>query len=211
MQTFFYLIFLKIKMPSQQITDAQNLQNAVVYVKSVLWITWTDQDAVLSIYVQSVVSKIYEMTWIDLLCIWSVEKKFDGAWQRILFLPKYISELEKVQFNSNQWWTHERTDFEENSYLLKDDWQLVFKSWLPRWFWNILIEFKYSFTDFNNIPRSLADLKLALALLVWNIQSTQQSTWISSESVSWTSITFDKTTMTSNVKSLLDKYIIFAL
>lgn len=211
MQTFFYLIFLKIKMPSQQITDAQNLQNAVAYVKSVLWITWTDQDAVLSIYVQSVVSKIYEMTWIDLLCIWSVEKKFDGAWQRILFLPKYISELEKVQFNSNQWWTPERTDFDENSYLLKDDWQLVFKSWLPRWFWNILIKFKYSFTDFNNIPRSLADLKLALALLVGNIQSTQQSTWISSESVSWTSITFDKTTMTSNVKSLLDKYIIFAL
>ena len=211
MQTFFYLIFLKIKMPSQQITDAQNLQNAVAYVKSVLWITWTGEDAVLSIYVQSAVAKIYEMTWIDLLCIWSVEKKFDGAWQKILFLPKYISELEKVQYNSNQWWTPERTDFEENSYLLKDDWQLVFKSWLPRWFWNILIEFKYSFTDFNNIPRSLADLKLALALLVGNIQSTQKSTWISSESVSWTSITFDKTTMTSNVQMLLDKFIIFAL
>ena len=198
-------------MPVQQITDAQNLQNAVSYVKSVLWITWSDQDAVLSIYVQSAVAKIYEMTWIDLLCMWAVEKKFDGAWQRILFLPKYISELQKVQYNSNQWWTPERKDFDENSYLLKDDWQLVFKWNLPRWFGNILIEFKYSFTDFVNIPRSLADLKLALALLVWNIQATQKSTWISSESVSWTSITFDKTTMTSNVQVLLDKFIIFAL
>lgn len=198
-------------MPVQQITDAQNLQNAVSYVKSVLWITWTDQDTVLSIYVQSAVAKIYEMTWIDLLQTWSVSKKFDGAWQRILFLPNYISELTKVQYNWNQWWTPDRKDFDANSYVLKDDWQLVFKSWLPRWFWNILIEFKYSFTDFNSIPRDLADLKLALALLVWNIQATQKSTWLSSESVSWTSITFDKTTMTSNVQVLLDKFIIFAL
>ena len=199
-------------MPNQnQITDEQNLTNAVSYVKTVLWITWNDQDTILWIYIQSTVAKIYEMTWIDLLQLWSVEKKFDGAWQRILFLPKYIWELEKVQFNWNQWWTPERTDFDENSYLLKDDWQLVFQSWLPRWFWNILVEFKYSFTDFANIPRSLADLKLALALLVWNIQSQEKSRWISSESVSWTSIVFDKTTMTSNITTLIEKYKIFAL
>lgn len=198
-------------MPNDPISDEQNLNNAVAYVKTVLWITWTDQDNLLKIYVQSCVAKIYEMTWIDLLQTWSVSKKFDGAWQRILFLPNYISELTKVQYNWNQWWTPDRKDFDANSYVLKDDWQLVFKSWLPRWFWNILIEFKYSFTDFNSIPRDLADLKLALALLVWNIKSTQETTWYSSESVSWTTITFDKTTITSNVQSLLDKYIVFGL
>lgn len=198
-------------MPNDPISDEQNLNNAVAYVKTVLWITWTDQDNLLKIYVQSCVAKIFEMTWIDLLQTWSIEKKFDGAWQRILFLPNYISELEKVQYNWNQWWTPDRKDFDANSYVLKDDWQLVFKSWLPRWFWNILIEFKYSFTDFNSISRDLADLKLALALLVWNIKSTQETTWYSSESVSWTTITFDKTTITSNVQSLLDKYIVFGL
>lgn len=198
-------------MPNDPISDEQNLNNAVSYVKTVLWITWTDQDNLLKIYVQSCVAKIFEMTWIDLLQTWSVSKKFDGAWQRILFLPNYISELTKVQYNWNQWWTPDRKDFDANSYVLKDDWQLVFKSWLPRWFWNILIEFKYSFTDFNSIPRDLADLKLALALLVWNIKSTQETTWYSSESVSWTTITFDKTTITSNVQSLLDKYIVFGL
>lgn len=198
-------------MPNDPISDEQNLNNAVLYVKTVLWITWTDQDNLLKIYVQSCVAKIFEMTWIDLLQTWSVSKKFDGAWQRILFLPNYISELTKVQYNWNQWWTPDRKDFDANSYVLKDDWQLVFKSWLPRWFWNILIEFKYSFTDFNSIPRDLADLKLALALLVWNIKSTQETTWYSSESVSWTTITFDKTTITSNVQSLLDKYIVFGL
>lgn len=192
-------------------TDAQNLAKAVAYVKTVLWISWSDQDAILWIYIQSAVAKIYEITWIDLLQLWAVEKKFDWAWQKILFLPSYIWELEKVQYNSNQRWTPNRTDFEENSYLLKDDWQLVFKNALPRWYWNILVEYKYSFDDFDSTPRSLADLKLALALLVGNIQSTQKSTWISSETVSWTSITFDKTTMTSNVTMLIDKYKVFAL
>lgn len=192
-------------------TDAQNLAKAVAYVKTVLWISWSDQDAILWIYIQSAVAKIYEITWIDLLQLWAVEKKFDWAWQRILFLSSYIWELEKVQYNSNQRWTPSRTDFEENSYLLKDDWQLVFKNALPRWYWNILVEYKYLFDDFDSTPRSLADLKLALALLVGNIQSTQKSTWISSETVSWTSITFDKTTMTSNVTMLIDKYKIFAL
>lgn len=191
-------------------TDAQNLAKAVAYVKTVLWISWSDQDTILWIYIQSAVAKIYEITWIDLLQLWAVEKKFDWAWQKILFLPSYIWELEKVQYNSNQRWTPNRTDFEENSYLLKDDWQLVFKSGLPRWYWNILVEYKYSFDDFDSTPRSLADLKLALALLVWNIQASQESTWYSSESVSWTSITFDKTTITKNVQTLLDKYIVFA-
>lgn len=198
-------------MPETQKTDAQNLTDAISYVKTVLWISWNSEDTILWIYIQSAVAEIYEMTWIDLLQLWSVEKKFDGAWQRILFLTKYISELEKVQYNSNQWWTPERKDFEANSYLLKDDWQLVFKSSLPRWYWNILVEFKYIFEDFNSIPRSLADLKLALALLVGNIKETQKSSWISSESVSWTSITFDKTTMTSNVTTLINKFKIFAL
>ena len=192
-------------------TDAQNLAKAVAYVKTVLWISWSDQDTILWIYIQSAVAKIYEITWIDLLQLWAVEKKFDWAWQRILFLSSYIWELEKVQYNSNQRWTPSRTDFEENSYLLKEDWQLVFKNALPRWYWNILVEYKYSFDDFDSTPRSLADLKLALALLVGNIQSTQKSTWISSETVSWTSITFDKTTMTNNVTMLIDKYKVFAL
>ena len=198
-------------MPNEPKTDAQNLADAVSYVKTVLWITWNDQDTILWIYIQSAVSKIYELTWIDLLQLWAVEKKFDGAWQNILFLPNFVAELEKVQYNANKRGTPEWTDFETNSYVLKEDWQLVFKNSLPRWYANILVEFKYNFSDFASIPRSLADLKLALALLVWNIQATQETTWYSSESVSWTTITFDKRTITSNVQTLLDKYIIFAL
>lgn len=192
-------------------TDAENLQQAVEFVKGVLWITGTDQDTLLWVYINSAVAKIEELTWIDLLALWVQTKKFDGAGQNILFLNKYV-EPSKVQYNENKREQPNFVDFGAYDYVFnKNNWQLVFKNTLQRGYQNILVEFSYDFTDFNSIPRSLADLKLALALLVWNIQASQKSTWISSESVSGTTLTFDKSTMTENVKTLLNKFLIVVL
>ena len=192
-------------------TDEQNLWYAITFVKQILWISWTDQDTLLWIYIQSAVAKIYELTWVDLLALWDQEAKFDGAWQKILFLWKCVKELTSVQYNENPREAPNRIDFDEYSYLLKDDGQVVFKNSLPRWYSNIKIEFELNYSDFNNIPREYADLKMALALLVGNLVESQKSTWINSESVSWTTITFDHSTMTSNVQALLNKYLIIAL
>lgn len=194
-----------------QTTDAQNLWYATTFVKQILWISWTDQDTLLWIYIQSAVAKIYELTWVDLLALWDQEKKFDGAGQKILFLWKCVKELSSVQYNENPREAPNRIDFDEYSYLLKDDGQVVFKNSLPRWYSNIKIEFELIYSDFNNIPREYADLKTALALLVGNLVESQKTTWIKSESVSWTTITFDNSTMTSNVQALLNKYLIIAL
>ena len=194
-----------------QTTDEQNLQYAIAFVKQVLWISWNDQNTILWIYIQSAVAKIYEMTWVDLLALWDQEAKFDGAGQRILFLWKCIKELTSVQYNENQREYPHREDFDEYSYLLKDDGQVVFKNPLPRWYNNIKIWFELIYSDFNNIPREYSDLKTALALLVGNLVESQKTTWINSESVSWTTITFDHSTMTSNVQALLNKYLIVAI
>lgn len=194
-----------------QTTDEQNLWYAITFVKQVLWISWTDQDTLLWIYIQSAVAKIYELTWVDLLALWDQEAKFDGAGQKILFLWKCVKELSSVQYNENPREAPNRIDFDEYSYLLKDDGQVVFKNSLPRWYSNIKIEFELIYSDFNNIPREYADLKTALALLVGNLIESQKTTWIKSESVSWTTITFDNSTMTSNVQTLLNKYLIIAL
>lgn len=192
-------------------TDEQNLWYAITFVKQILWISWTDQDTLLWIYIQSAVAKIYELTWVDLLALWDQEAKFDGAWQKILFLWKCVKELTSVQYNENPREAPNRIDFDEYSYLLKDDGQVVFKNSLPRWYSNIKIEFELIYSDFNNIPREYADLKTALALLVGNLVESQKTTWIKSESVSWTTITFDNSTMTSNVQALLNKYLIIPL
>ena len=192
-------------------TDAQNLWYALTYVKWILWITWTDQDALLSSYIQSAVAKIYELTWVDLLALWDQEVYFDWAWQRILFLWKCVKELNSVQYNENQREYPHYQDFDEYSYILKKDWQLVFKNALPRWYDNIKVVFELIYSNFNDIPREYSDLKLALALLVWNLVESQKTTWISSESVSWTTISFDHSTMTSNVQALLNKFITIAI
>ena len=190
-------------------TDAQNLQNAVNYVKTVNWITWTDQDALISIYVESAVAKIKEITWIDLLEMWEIEKKLDGAWQRIVFLPQSAGNIIFVKTSVGINWS--RNDVNVSSYVLKDNGELVFNFNLPRGYKNIDVKYTNKFSEFTDIWREYSDLKLALALLVGNLKNSQETSGISSESVSWTSITFDKTTMTSNITALLNKFITFSI
>lgn len=190
-------------------TDAQNLQNAVNYVKTVNWITWTDQDALISIYVESAVAKIKEITWIDLLEMWEIEKKLDGAWQRIVFLPQSAGNIIFVKTSVGINWS--QNDVNASSYVLKDNGELVFNFNLPRGYKNIDVKYTNKFSEFTDIPREYSDLKLALALLVGNLKNSQETSGISSESVSWTSITFDKTTMTSNITALLNKFITFSI
>lgn len=190
-------------------TDAQNLQNAVNYVKTVNWITWTDQDALISIYVESAVAKIKEITWIDLLEMWEIEKKLDGAWQRIVFLPQCAGNIIFVKTSVGINWS--QNDVNVSSYVLKDNGELVFNFNLPRGYKNIDVKYTNKFSEFTDIPREYSDLKLALALLVGNLKNSQETSGISSESVSWTSITFDKTTITSNITALLNKFITFSI
>lgn len=190
-------------------TDAQNLQNAVTYVKTVNWITGTDQDALISIYVESAVAKIKEITWIDLLEMWEIEKKLDGAWQRIVFLPQSAENIISVKTSSGI--NGNPSDVSSSSYVLKDNGELVFSFNLPRGYKNIDVKYTNKFSEFNDIPREYSDVKLALALLVWNLKNSQETSWISSESVSGTSITFDKTTITSNITALLNKFITFSI
>ena len=190
-------------------TDAQNLQNAVNYVKTVNWITWTDQDALISIYVESAVAKIKEITWIDLLEMWEIEKKLDGAWQRIVFLPQSAGNIIFVKTSVGINWS--QNDVNVSSYVLKDNGELVFNFNLPRGYKNIDVKYTNKFSEFTDIWREYSDLKLALALLVGNLKNSQETSGISSESVSWTSITFDKTTITSNITALLNKFITFSI
>ena len=190
-------------------TDAQNLKNAVNYVKTVNWITWTDQDALISIYVESAVAKIKEITWIDLLEMWEIEKKLDGAWQRIVFLPQSAGNIIFVKTSVGINWS--QNDVNASSYVLKDNGELVFNFNLPRGYKNIDVKYTNKFSEFTDIWREYSDLKLALALLVGNLKNSQETSGISSESVSWTSITFDKTTITSNITALLNKFITFSI
>ena len=152
------------------------------------------------------------MTWIDLL---NVEDEkvdyFDWAGERELFLKTDASAINKIEYVAEQRQNEtSRQTMPAKRYVLKK-WSVVFCRPIFRWFQNIRITYAPLFTDFNSIPPEYENLKLALALLVWNLKATSKQSGLSSESVSWTSIVFDKSTITKDVQILLDDFIVFSI
>lgn len=193
-------------------TEETNLNNAVAYVKAVLWINWQSEDSLLEILVKSAVAKIKSLTQIDLLSLWTITDYFDWAWQRELFLKIWPAwTITKIEINQNQWWTPDWKEKDPATYILKDDFEVVFSWWLPRGFKNVKITYQPKFADFNSISRDYENLKTALALIVWNLRVNRKQSWISSESVSWTSIVYDKNVLTNDIQTLINPYIIFAI
>ena len=190
----------------------QNVANALTYVKNVLHITWNWQDTQLTILLKATNSQLLKMTWIDLLN--GDDEKvdyYDWAGERELFLKCEASAINKIEYISEQRQDEtSRQIMPSKRYVLKK-WSVVFCRPLFRWFQNIKITYAPLFTDFNSIPSDYENLKLALALIVWNLRATSKQSWISSESVSWTSITFDKSTITKDVQILLDDFIVFSI
>lgn len=190
----------------------QNVANALTYVKNVLNISWNGQDVFLTILLKATNSQILNMTWIDLLN--GDDEKveyYDGAGERELFLKQVASKINSIEFIKEQ--RQEETQRETipaKRYVLKKS-SIVFARPIFRWFQNIKITYKPLFTDFSAIPTEYENLKLALALIVWNLRATSKQSGISSESVSWTSITFDKSTITKDVQILLDDFIIVTI
>lgn len=196
----------------EQTTYDQNVANALSYVKTVLKITGNSQDAQLTILLKASNAQIQKMTWIDLL---NVEDEkvdfFDWAGERELFLKTEASAINKIEYVAEQRQNEtSRQTMPAKRYVLKK-WSVVFCRPIFRWFQNIKITYAPLFTDFNSIPPEYENLKLALALLVWNLKASSKQSWLSSESVSWTSIVFDKSTITKDVQILLDDFIVFSI
>lgn len=194
------------------ITDKQNLQKALTYVKVVLWITDDDQDEVLSFLIKSANAMINKKTSIDLLNVSSVTEYFSWATQRQLFLSKTpIWTISSISYNNNQRWTPDWQAFDTDDYIAEDNWTVTFSFELYRGFKNIKAIYTTGFADFDTITAKYEDLKNALALIVWNLYNIRKQGWISSESVSWTSLVYDKKAITSDVAQILDQYLDVAI
>lgn len=190
-------------------TTPTNIDKAVAYVKSVLGITDTSWDAQLTLFVKAWISMIQQATWINLLEGTDNIKYFDWAGQREIFLNNFITWVSQVQINNEK----RGNDFQDTDikYVARSSWEIDFERWLPRGFQNIKVKFNTGFSDFDAIPQEYEALKMALALMVWNLKSNTATSWIQSESVSWTSLTYSKTAITSDVQELINKFIIVAI
>jgi hypothetical protein len=194
------------------VTDETNLAKALAYTKTVLWITVATYDTLLWYLIKSSVGMIKTITNIDLLNIDEIVETRNGAWQRQLFLETLpIDEITKVEYNANKRWTAYRQEIDEENYVVDELWTLTFSFPLYRGHQNIKITYTTGFADFDAITRKYENLKVAMALIAWNMFNTRKQGGIASESVSWTSITYDKKAVTSDVQQLLDPYKTFAI
>lgn len=73
------------------------------------------------------------------------------------------------------------------------------------------VTYTAGFANFDVVPYKYEDLKIALSLIVGNLYNTRKQGGISNESVSGTSLTYDKKAVSSDVEQLLDKYIDYAI
>lgn len=193
------------------LTDDQNLAKALAYTKAILWITATDQDTILWHFIKTAVAMIHVETWIDLLTVAEIVDVMNGAWQRSIqveFAP--IIAISKIEYNSNKRWTADRKEIDADDYVFDDAWTITFCFPLYRGTQNIRITYS-AFTDFATIPRKYEQLKVAMSLIAWNILNTRKQGGLSSESVSWTSLVFDKKAITSDIQQMIDQYKSFAI
>lgn len=193
--------------------ELTNIQLVLNYVKTTLGITWTTEDQVLTNYIQGIVAMIKQMTWIDVLATSDdITELYDGAWQRELFLKwKPIASITSISENTNQRWTPNWNIMENVSYVSRASGEIDFHYWLARGFQNIKVVYKVKNTSELLADYNFADLFLAIAMLAWNIRANQQTTWIASESVSGTTITFAKQAITNEIQTLLNKFITIAI
>lgn len=193
--------------------EETNIQLVLNFVKTTLKISWTDEDAVLTNYIQGIVAMIKQMTWIDVLATSDPKTElYDGAWQRELFLKwKPIKTITSISENTNQRGTPNWNAMDVNSYVSRASGEIDFHYWLSRGFQNIKVVYSVMNTSELLADYDYADLFLAIAMLAWNIRSNQETTWIASESVSGTTITFAKQAITNEIQTLLNKFITIAI
>jgi len=193
--------------------EQTNIQLVLNFVKTTLKITWTDEDAVLTNYIQGIVAMVKQMTWIDILATSDPKTElYDWAWQRELFLKwKPIKTITSISENTNQRGTPNWNVMDVNSYVSRASGEIDFHYWLARGFQNIKVVYSVMNTSELLADYNFADLFLAIAMLVWNIRANQETTWIASESVSGTTITFAKQAITNEIQTLLNKFITIAI
>lgn len=191
------------------VTTIQNLQNALAYVKGVLSITTNDRDNAISYAIKAANATIKRLTNIDLITRDEQTLYYDGAGQRSLYIGAWLTPT-AIYYNANQWGTADRQLFETTSYVVNDG-VVSFISNLYRGKKNIKVVASATWTEFDNIDSKYDDLKYALALICGNVLATSKQGGIKSESVSGTSLVYDKSVMSSDVMELINLHRYYAV
>ena len=174
-------------------------------VKTQLWISWTDEDILLTQlltqadwFIKKYCNKVIEAT--------DITEIVNGNWERI-FTPKNYPIISLTSFQYNSWdiATPTRENFDNNSYWLNNDtWEIYSKQYIPKGINNIKVVYT---AWYNPIPD---DLQNACISLVGYYYNTRNSQGVARESLDGASIEYSNTanvmTVPSEILQILNFY-----
>lgn len=170
-------------------------------LKTYLGISWTDQDDLLQIFVDSANDWVKSYLGKNIKADDYVDIK-NGDWQRYILLDNYpVNSITSFEYNG---WTLDVADWVEldkSRYELDPDVGKIFLTFYKhRWFQNYRISYNAWYTS---IP---SDLKLATLKIASRYFNNINSDGIQREKVAGDSITFESENISNDVLAILNNY-----
>lgn len=169
--------------------------------KTYLWVTWTDQDALLTLLLEGASAKINSYVGRTLEASDYTEYK-DGNWQLSFVLDNYpVNTITSVELNTWDFETATREAVSGTNYHIDtENGEVNFLERLNRGFGN----YKVTYNGwYETIP---SDIQMACMDLVGYKLNTRSSGWIKSESVAGDSISYWLEMWESTILSSLNHY-----
>lgn len=189
--------------------STDNLNKFLSYVKVILNISWSDEDAEIKSYIKTCYAYIAKHTGIYFLkgTPAEIEDVFDWAWNRTVWLAKApITARSKLEYNGGTQNTPDRQTIDADDYTKQNkNGKLVYLPWFPRGFQNIKATYTYWY-DFDSLPFDYEDLKFAVAKMVWVARDLVAIGAVNQETVSGTTIQYSKEFQDSGVSQIISLY-----
>lgn len=168
--------------------------------KTYLWISWSSEDALLTILLDGATSIInwYVGKTIEAA---SYTEIFSGNGQLSYILREYpVNSVTSFQINTWDTETAVREDVEATEYSIDTiEWVIRLYTPLVRWLSNYKVVYN---AWYSTVPN---DLQIACMQIASNMYNTRNSNWLKSESVAGDSISYD-TNIQDSTFIILDRY-----
>lgn len=170
-------------------------------LKTYLGITWSDSDALLTIFLQGADAAIikYIGRWIEAA---NYIEQYDGKAQLMFNLKQYpVNSVTSISENDGTFTTPVRTVVDADDYSVDSDtWIVNFLYPMERGFKNYQVVYN---AWYETVPAELKLICLQLAAKAWNRKGAEG---IKSETVAWDSLVFDVSVLWDEAILLLNEY-----
>lgn len=151
-------------------------------LKLYLWITWTDQDTLLALFVNATNGKIKEVIGYNPVAQAYIKKLNGNAQKTIITKERPLNTIAYLKEDIDGTFTPVEWD-----YFFTNNWIINLNFYLDRWFDNYEISYNAWYAS-DSVE--LAEIKMTAMMYASYLYNNRWHSGIKSESVSWDSITW---------------------